>query len=488
MHSKVFCKSLLLGFSALSLILTGCSTNPATGEQQFDGLMSRESEASIGAEQHTQIIKEYGGVYNNAALQSYVNSIGQKVARNTERPEVNYTFTLLDSPVVNAFALPGGYVYVTRGLLAVANDEAELASVLGHEVGHITARHQAARYSQSLLTSLGATVIGAAVGDANISRALGVGNNLYISSYSRDQESQADQLGIRYLDRSGYDTTAMAGFLSSMGQYTTTESRIEGKDDQQFSYFSSHPQTADRVARATAESARYPKGPENRNRDKYMSMIRGMTYGDSADQGFTRGNDFYHPKLGFAFSVPDGYSIVNQPNQVAAMSKDGTVILLDMAKNKGSQSPSDYMAHEWMRGERASKPEAITISGMPAATDQFAGTLNGRPVNIRVVAIQWSPSQVFRFQMAMPQGVGARTVEDLKRTTYSFHRMTEAERSQVKPQSVQIVTAKSGDTSETLARRMSVDRGALERFRALNDLGPQERIVSGRQYKIISGG
>ena len=467
-------------------LLSGCSTNPATGESQFDGLMSRESEASIGAEQHSQILKQYGGTYNNPSLAAYVNEVGQRVARNTERPEVHYTFTLLDSPIVNAFALPGGYVYVTRGLLAVANDEAELAGVLGHEIGHVTARHQAARYSQGLLTTLGASVIGAAVGDANITRALGVGNNLYMSSYSRDQESQADQLGIRYLSRAGYDTFAVSDFLDAMGAYTATESRIEGKQDQEFSYFSSHPQTADRVAQANADAGTYSKGTAERWQAKYLSAVRGMTYGDNPDQGVTRGHEFLHPKLGFAFEVPAGYKIVNEPSQVVAAGKDGSVIVLDMDKNERGLAPAAYMMQDWMKGERPGNPETLSINGLPAATDQFQGTLNGRPVTIRVVAIQWSPTEIFRFQMAMPQGVEASTVEGLKRTTYSFRRLTQAERASIRPQTIQLVTAKTGDTVESLAGRMQVEAGAVERFKALNALKGGARVESGRAYKIIS--
>lgn len=478
-----YLSALVLGCLAL---LPGCSTNPATGETQFDGLMSRESEASIGAKQHTQIIKEYGGVYNNPALAAYVNEVGQRVARNTERPEVRYTFTLLDSPVVNAFALPGGYVYVTRGLLAVANDEAELAGVLGHEIGHVTARHQAARYSQGLLTSLGAAVIGAAVGDDGVTKALGLGNNLYMSSYSRDQESQADDLGIRYLSRAGYDTFAVSDFLHAMGDYDATESRVEGKEEKGFSYFSSHPQTGDRVAKASSTAGTYPKGSAERGQQRYLSAIRGMTYGDSPEQGVVRGRDFLHPGLGFAFQVPAGYRIVNQPAQVIAAGQDGSVIVLDMDQNPGRASPADYMMNDWMKGQRAAHPETMAINGLPAATDQFPGMLNGRPVTIRVVAIEWSPTEVFRFQMAMPQGTGSATVEGLKRTTYSFRRLSQGERASIRPHTIQLVTAKSGDDVASLAGRMAVEKGAVERFRALNGLRGNARIESGRQYKIIS--
>lgn len=484
MDKSSFCKPVLAVLALLSLGLGGCSTNPATGQSQFDGFMPREAEAGIGAQQHNEIVKQYGGGYKNAALQSYVNEVGQKVARNTERPEVRYTFTLLDSPIVNAFALPGGYIYITRGLLAVANDEAELASVLGHEIAHVTARHQAARYSQGLLTTLGATVVGAAVGDPNVTRALGLGNNLYMSSYSRDQESQADELGIRYLDRAGYDTSAMADFLNAMGQYTSTESRIEGDDEKEFSYFSSHPQTGDRVAQARRIAGGYPKNP-TRRQDAYLSQIRGMTYGDSAEQGFSKGSTFYHPGLGFAFDAPPGFRIINQPDQVAAVGRDGTVMVLDMAANRGGQDPLDYMINDWMRGERMNRPEAIAINGLPAATDQFPGTLRGRPVDVRVIAIEWSPSEVFRFQIAIPPNAGAGTIEGLKRATYSFRRMSQGEKASVRPKHVTVVTAKTGDTVDSLARHMAVDRGQAERFMALNNLYGRN-VVSGRKYKIIA--
>ena len=273
----------------LSLLLGGCSTNPATGRSQFDAFMPASSEAAIGAEQHDRIIAQYGGTYNDPQLQAYVDRIGQSIARNTERSDVRYHFTLLDSPVVNAFALPGGYVYVTRGILAVANDEAELAGVLGHEIGHITARHQASRYSQGVLTTLGATLIGAAVGDPNITRALGVGSNLYMSSYSRDQETEADLLGIRYLNRGGYDTMAVAGFPPCDGPVhlaprTASLAKMPHKQ-------ATSPATP-KPGAAWPVQGRKPLAMKPRpiaGLAPYLAAIKGMTYGDSAEQGFVRG-------------------------------------------------------------------------------------------------------------------------------------------------------------------------------------------------------
>lgn len=483
----VFCKGLLLVPALFPLVFLGaCSTNPATGRTQFDGLLSPRAEASIGAEQHEGIIKQYGGVYPNTAIQSYVNDIGQRVARNTERPDVTYRFTVLDSPIVNAFALPGGYIYVTRGLLAVANDEAELASVLGHEVGHVTARHQAARYSQGILTTLGATIIGAAVGDASVTRALGVGSNLYMSSYSRDQESEADLLGIRYLSRAGYDPRAMADFLQAMGRYTSTEDRLNGKGGEQLSYLSTHPQTAERVAAARAQSKSWPAPTRPRGEGVYLQTMRGMTYGDSVAQGFVKGRTFYHPQLGFAFNVPPGYQISNQPSRVAAAGPGGTLIVFDRARNARNLDPLGYLVQDWMQGERMNNPENIAINGMSAATDSFPGTMNGRPVDIRIVAIEWARGEVYRFQIAIPKGVGGEALDDLKAMTYSFRRLSGREVEQIRPQRLDLVTAKAGDTVEGLARLMSVENGAVERFLALNNLNPGAGLQSGRAYKIVS--
>lgn len=445
--------------------------------------MSPQAEGQVGAQQHSEVLKEYGGLYNDAALQSYVTRVGQSVARNTERAEVQYNFYVLNSPVINAFALPGGFVYVTRGLLAVMNDEAELAAVLGHEIGHVTGRHQAARYSQGVLASLGANVVAAAVGDPNVTRALGVGSNLYMSSYSRGQESEADRLGTRYLSRAGYDPAAMADFLSAMDGFIKTEARVMGKDGPKFSYFASHPQTGQRVSEARSDAARY-NGAANRQREAFLRAIDGMIYGDAPEQGFTRGYQFYHPGMGFTFAAPEGYDILNQPSKVIAGGRDGTVIVLDRAVNAGRLDPASYITQVWLENSRPVRAEPLTINGLDAATASFDGTINGAPVEIRLVAIAWGADEIFRFQFAIPRGAGAGTMEALKRTTYSFRAMTDQERSTIKPQRIGIITAGNGDTVETMARKMSVDKGAVERFIALNNLTAR-RVESGRLYKVI---
>ncbi|MCF8495147.1 MAG: M48 family metalloprotease [Alphaproteobacteria bacterium] len=481
----------LLGKTLPALVLTGsaflygCSVNPATGKSQFAALMPPQQESSVGAQEHEKILAEFKE-YNAPALQAYVREVGRRVTQDTERPDVQYKFFVLDSPVVNAFALPGGYIYVSRGLLALANSEAELAAVLAHETGHITARHTAERYSTGMLTSLGAAVISAAVDSSGVTRALDLGNNLYLSSYSRGQENEADSLGLRYMTRGGYDAQAMPSFLASMQAASAMENQTSGRAEG-LSYFSTHPPTGDRVAKTTGETGQYSKnGVENR--DAYLRAIDGMIYGDSPSQGFVRGQRFVHPEMGFMFEVPPGFTLVNQSAQVVATSPAGAAIIFDMESGGGARDPSSYLSQVWMKGQ-AGAVERISVNGMPAATAAFKGQVNNRPATIHLIAIQWSDSaggtRFARFQIAIPEGASPALVEDLKRASYSLRRMDQSEKAQFRPYHVRIVTAGSADTAASLSRRQPFENLSEQRFRVLNGLGPQEALKAGASYKII---
>ncbi len=475
-------KYLILG---AALLLGGCSTNPATGEQQFTGLLPAGQEASIGASEHEKVRQTYGE-FITGPIAEYVNRIGQKVASGTERSDVQYKFYVIDSPIVNAFAIPGGYIYVSRGLLALANSEAEMAGVIAHEIGHITARHAAERMSHGVLAGLGAAVLSAATGSSAVGQIANVGSDLYIKSYSRGQETQADELGVRYLATAGYDPNAMAGFLKSLDAQTKLDQKIAGASEGAgFNYFSTHPVTGDRVTHASALAVNYGGGAKVDNRDVYLSMINGLTYGDSEAQGFVRGNNFYHPKMGFTFSVPQGFEIQNNPNELIAASKDGSIIILDAGRDDQGRDPLRYLTENWMKNKPSSaQAENVTINGMPAATAAFAGTANGAPVIIRVVAIQWKPGQFFRFQMAIPQNAGTAAVENMKRTTYSFRAMTESERASVHALKVRTFTA-AGESLAQAAARMAFPTHKEERFAVLNGLGGNG-LTSGQIYKVVT--
>ena len=465
-------------------VLAGCSTNPATGEQQFAALMSPQQEVNVGAKEHENVVKQFG-LYDNPALNAYVNQIGQKVSQYTERSDVQYKFFIVDSPITNAFALPGGYVYVSRGLLSLANSEAELAAVLGHEVGHITGRHSAERYSTGVVTSLGAAVIAAAIGGESASQALGVGSDLLLKSYSRDQENEADTLGIRYLARSGYDTTAMTSFLGNLQADSALEAKIDGRDAPGASYFSTHPATAERIAKTVSQAGNY-QGDGQTNRDGYLAMLNGMPFGDSAAQGFARGQDFYHTTMGFAFTVPQGFRIANQPDSVAAVSKTGAVMLFDMVSHDLSSDPAAYIGQVWMKDQPINGVEKTMINDMKAASAGFQGRVNGRPMNIRLVAIEWQPGTVARFQIAIPDGAPVALVEDIIRATRSFRVLSPSERHSIQPYKLRIVTAGVGDSVFSLAGTMPFDDFREERFRVLNGMRPDETVQAGRQYKVVS--
>lgn len=475
--------------SVLSLPLfasASCSVNPATGQQQFTALMSPAQEASVGAQEHENIIQTFGGTYDSAPLQNYVSQIGQKLAANTERPDVRYQFFVLDTPVVNAFALPGGYIYVSRGLVALANSEAELAGVIAHEIGHVTGRHSAERYSRSVVTSLGVSILSAALDSGTASQALGLGADLYTKSYSRGQEMQADDLGVRYLSRGGYDPVAMAEFLRSLDRTTELENRISGQTSSNFNYFSTHPITQDRVSAAINHAANYPDGPKKVERDHYLAAIDGITYGDSAAQGFVRGTSFLHPGMGFAFDVPSRYQLSNQPDRIVLAGNSGAVAIFDGVDNPQNLSPDSYLQLVWLKGEAVKGLERITVNGMPGATAIFPGQMNGQNVNIRLVTVQFSPSQIFRFQIAMPQNLSAAAEQDLRRMSYSLRKMTDEDRKKARPQRLKIVTASAGDTVASLAARSAFADHKEDRFRVLNGLNQGDKLVAGRKYKIVT--
>lgn len=469
---------------AVAVMMAGsCSVNPATGQRQFTGLLPESQEASIGASEHDKVKATYGD-FITGPIADYVSQLGQKIAANTERSDVQYKFYVIDSPIVNAFAVPGGYIYISRGLITLANNEAELAGVIAHEIGHITGRHAAARMSQGALVGIGAAILSAATGSNAVGQVANVGSDLYIKSYSRGQENEADNLGVRYLAKAGYDARAMASFLASLDAQTKLDQRIAGKSEGSgFNYFSTHPVTSERVSLASADATQYQGGVLNR--EGFMQRVNGLAYGDSAEQGFERNGTFYHPKMGFAFGIPNGFTIQNNPSELVGVHSSGALFILDAGRDDQGRDPLAYLTQNWMKDKPPAGAESITINGMRAATAAFAGTANGKAVTIRVVAIEWKPGQYFRFQMAVPDNASADVVEGLKRTTYSFRTMTESERNTVKPLRVRTFTAGAGDTVAAAAGKMSFPSYREERFRVLNGL-PTGGLTAGQVYKVVT--
>jgi predicted Zn-dependent protease len=472
--------SLLAALSALmALALAGCATNPATGRPMMS-LVSPQEEQRTGREMHPQILREFGR-YPDERVQSYVTKVGQSLVPYSEAPNSQWTFTVLDSPIVNAFALPGGYVYITRGLLALAQNEAELASVLGHEMGHVTARHAAQRQTAAMGAGILGVLVGAVTGSGELGQAsMGAGQAL-VAGYSRDQEFEADDLGIRYIARAGYDVNASSSFLNRMGEHSRLEAAMMGNPGRpsETNIMSTHPRTPDRVARAAREAKASGASGNRVDREAFLAAIDGMTYGDSAEQGFVRGQQFVHPGLGIAFNAPQGYRLMNRSDSVVGQSQSGGLMIFDA--QPANSSPANYIARS-SQGT-AQNIQTTTIAGFEAATGTVRGAINNRPVEIRIVAIRADQNTIYRFRSAHPGG-GPNNAADYAAS--SFRRVSGSDGAGLQAHRIRVVTVQPGDTVSSLGNRMPFQDFREDRFRVLNGLPPGERQLNpGTRVKIV---
>lgn len=474
---------------AIAGAVSGCTVNPATGEQDFTPLMSPAQERSLGAQEHPKIIRQYGGVHDDPALTGWIAALGGRLGKASELPNLNFTFTVLDTGDVNAFALPGGYIYVTRGMLALANTEAEVAGVLGHEIGHVTARHTAQRYNAAVGAQLATGLLGVLTGSrAAVQAGQLLGGGL-LAKYSRDQELQADGLGIRYMSRLSYNPLAQADVLSSLGRQHDLQKKISGDPDADplASLFASHPSSPERVSRVQA-IAREKAIPATAayGRDQFLRRIDGMIYGDSPKHGFVRDRTFLHPVQRFTFQVPKGYTLINRPNAVYAKGPSGTLVILDLAAKPRNSDPLAYLSREWAVKYQLGELERITINGMKGATG--GARVQGRSGvrDMRFVVIAHPRGSLYRLLFVTQPNETARSAKALQRITYSFRALPAREARKLKPLRVRIVQVKPGDTVGTLAKRMALPDHKVERFRVLNALDGGAKLKPGELVKIVA--
>jgi predicted Zn-dependent protease len=481
-------------FAAAALALGGCSyqTSPATG-RQFLSSVNAKDEAQIGADEHPKILAEFGGAYEGKpSLNAYVTQIGNKVAQNAERKDVTYTFTLLNSEEINAFALPGGYVYVTRGLVALANNEAELAGVLGHEIGHVNARHTAERAGQQqttqILGTLGVLLGTYLGGDTGGQLATSAANELgadYLGHFSQQQEFEADKLGVRYITKTGYEPQAMASFLGSLDDETHLEAKIAGNEAaaDAYSMKQSHPRTPDRVQRAIAE-AKEPVANPVINRDLYLRQIDGMIWGSDPRDGVVKGSTFIHPGLRFAFDAPKGMKLANSPEAVVGQSDDAAM-KFDLADPAPSGALADYIASGWQKGAKIRDVQSFQVNGMEAATGVAQGTLNDTPVAIRLVAIRKSGNEVYRFIFATVPGSFDAMDQGFLAAARSFRELSAADAAGYRAKRIKVVTVQPGDTVTSLAGQMQTDQAKADWFRVINHLPAKAQLQAGQKVKLI---
>ena len=468
--------------------LAACSTNPATGEDTFTAFMPPAQEAEVGAEEHPKILKQFGGSYDAKDLPGYVTAVGQKLAAVTETPNQKFTFTVLDSPIVNAFALPGGYVYITRGLLALASNEAELAGVLAHEIGHVVARHSAQRYSRGVLTQILAGGLSAAIGNG-AGDVIGMGANAYMQSFSREHEFEADKLGVRYLSRAGYDPAAMASFLKKLRAHSRLQAELAGRspnDVDQFDIMATHPRTVDRIEQARAAANTPVSGTPRLDTVKYMTEIDGIMYGDGPENGFIRERKFVHVPMDFYFEVPEGFSMINQPDAVVARDNKGATIIFEGAPAAAQVGPVAYLQRGFSKSIRLRDIQKIDINGQQAATGSADVSLkSGTRARLRVVAILHGKS-AYQFLFLTPLNQADAYNMPLRRTTYSFRSLTASEKKKYHALSIKVRAVNPGYTVNTFVKSMAVDRRPEETFDVINGLEAGQLPPEGSLVKVIT--
>jgi predicted Zn-dependent protease len=454
-------------------------------------------EKSEGAKYHTEILKEFGGPMQSPQT-AYVVRVGKNIAMQSGlgNAQSDFNVTLLNSSVNNAFALPGGYVYITRQLVALSNSEAEMAGVLGHEVGHTAARHSEKRKSNATLAGLlgmGGSILGSVLGNSGgLLGALGGGLKQYAGplaqvfslKYSRSQEEEADDYGIRYLSKAGYDPSALASMLNSLALQTSVDTRVAGLADGRVpEWASTHPDPARRVARAATKSKTYPTSTF-RNADAHLAAIDGMLYGDDPAQGVVGGQQFLHPQLRMKFTAPNGFGIQNSANAIAINGNSGKAMFTAAAFD-GNRNSYVANALKAVSGENATIPvgeiRRTTVNNIPAFySTAVVNTQQGQRV-VNVFAYEWAQGTAYHFVT-----ISAGNTNPFDQMFSSMARLTSSEAAEVKPRKLRVVTAGPRDTVGALSGRMAYASLQTERFHALNGLRSNATIRPGQKLKIVT--
>lgn len=458
-------------------------------------------EKKQGDEAHPQLVEEFGGAYPGKEA-AYVESVGRTIAVQSGLSSTgsDFTVTLLNSPINNAFAIPGGYIYSTRQLLALMNNEAELAGVLGHEVGHVAARHSRGRQKTGTMATIGGilgTIAGAAIGDngglAGVLGGLLQENSMklaqiYTLGFSRSQETESDDLGIKYLTSAGYDPKALSTMLSSLAAQDALDSRIAGQPARSIpAWASTHPEPAKRVARAASEAAKKGVRSGKLNTDQFLNAINGMLYADDPEQGVIEGRKFLHPGLKLGFEIPQGFGMQNGAN---AVSISGSNAQGEFSRGTYSGDMDAYIKSVFTKlaKEGSALPaytvQKTTINGLPAAYASLNTTAQSgsQAMKVTVYAYEFASNSAYHFLTVTPAGQGG----SLEPMYQSVRRLSTAEASAIKPRKLVVVTAKSSDTIASLASRMAYDSFQAERFLTLNRLDANAVIKSGQRLKIVT--
>ena len=477
-------------FSAVSIVaalaIAGCATNPATGKRQIS-FVSTSKEAEIGRESDPAVIEQYG-LYSDSTIGHYVDSVGQKLASVSHLPTLGWHFRVLDSPVVNAFAIPGGYIYITRGILAYLNSEAQLAGVLGHEIGHVTARHSAQQITRSQIASVGLLAGAVFVGALRPYTGLASqGLGLLFLKYSRDNETQADELGVGYATRANYDPRVIPT------TYAMLKRVGERQGDQLPGFLATHPDPGDREIR-TSQLAQAAVAGGRRDLDvsaaRYRARIEGLVYGDDPRAGYFVGNRFYHPDLGFEMIFPDGWKNANQPSSVVSVNQSiGGAMELTLQRSKEPDVSPDRYVQSLIEDKKISDASGKTESfrDFPAWIGQVIA--NGEGGQQRLIAgfVKFKPGQFLQV-LGQSRGMGDVASEQILAAIRSIALLRDPERKNVTPDEIHVVMTDAQGTFSDIVNHLGPQALSLEETAILNNMRATAMVGAGTPIKIVRQG
>jgi predicted Zn-dependent protease len=469
------------------LMISACAVNPVTGKKQLN-LMGEQQEIQLGASYDPQVVAQFG-LYQNDAIQKFINEKGQEMAKISHRPQLKWTFRVVDSPVVNAFAVPGGYVYFTRGILAHFNNEAEFAGVLGHEIGHVTARHAASQYTKQTLGQV--LFIGGLIVSKEFREFADVAQQslgLLFLKFSRDDESQSDELGVEYSTKIGYDAVEMADFFRTLSRLSAKS----GASDIP-TFMSTHPNPMDRYNKVGKMANEWQGKSEianyEVNRDEYLRMIDGLIYGEDPRQGYVENNRFYHPELKFQYPIPVGWQTQNSASQVQMAPKDGkALMILTLSPDSDLQTAAQNIVQQFELTPVDSR--SVTVNGMPAIAmlnDQITqdpNTGKESALRIQTYCIQYNGAIYVIHGLAARQDF-QRYQNQFNQTMKGFNKLTDASKINVMPEKVKIVSVKSNGTFQQALNGYQVPSARQEEFAILNGMELKDQVQAGQLIKII---
>ena len=467
--------------SLIILFLANCSVNPVTGKQDFV-MISENQEIQMGREYNAQILKQ-SPRYQDQNLQEYVQSIGESLASKSHRPNLIYRFTVIDSPDINAFALPGGYIFINRGLMAYLSSEEELAAVLGHEIGHVTARHSVRQYSQSQLMGILSTAV-----EINAGRTAGNIANLasgaLLSGYGRDMELEADDLGAQYIFQEGYSPQGMFEVLSVLKDQEIYSKKVaEERGQEPRSYhgvFASHPSNDLRLQEVLNNVSVSFKEGKKKEKDNYLNMIEGMVFGDSEQSGIRRGNEFFHGPLNLYMSSPNSWEIVNTPNSLVFTSSSGEAQLqMTLEDLNFKESPRDYLMRFAPDIDEGKK---LNINGLVGYTGK-----SFRSGRMTRMAVLFKDDQVYQFIGVVKDRNSnfSNFDNEFLKIINSLRKLKANEEDFSKPLRLTSYTVKQLDTYESLALKSSIHSNAEDQLRLINGDYPDKPLSIGRVIKIV---